>query len=111
MEGDRTNFNISSFRGQKCFSRYVLSVTKSGFITQLNPDSFIISTPQVYFSWAHKKNLETRAGLVFDNGFLISGFAILPEGGVKLISQIIETEMKVPVSVLMGANLANEVPT
>lgn len=40
---------------------------------------------------------------------LVKGFAILPEGGVQLISQIIENEMKVPVSVLMGANLANEV--
>jgi len=40
---------------------------------------------------------------------LIKGFAILPEGGVKLISEVIETEMGIPVSVLMGANLANEV--
>jgi len=40
---------------------------------------------------------------------LVKGFAILPEGGVKLISEVVEDEMKIPVSVLMGANLANEV--
>ena len=37
------------------------------------------------------------------------GFAILPEGGVTLISQVIQSELGLPVSVLMGANLANEV--
>jgi len=40
---------------------------------------------------------------------LVKGFAILPEGGIKLISQVIESELKIPLSVLMGANLANEV--
>lgn len=42
---------------------------------------------------------------------LVKGFAILPEGGVQLISKVIEDELqlKQPVSVLMGANLANEV--
>lgn len=40
---------------------------------------------------------------------LIKGFAILPEGGVKLISECIQSELSLPVSVLMGANLANEV--
>jgi len=40
---------------------------------------------------------------------LIKGFHILPEGGVKLISETIQEEMGIPVSVLMGANLANEV--
>jgi hypothetical protein len=39
----------------------------------------------------------------------LQGFAILPEGGVKLISECIEAELSLPVSVLMGANLANEV--
>ena len=43
------------------------------------------------------------------NLWLVQGFAILPEGGVKLISEVVEDEMKIPVSVLMGANLANEV--
>ena len=28
---------------------------------------------------------------------------------MKLISEVVEDEMKIPVSVLMGANLANEV--
>ena len=37
------------------------------------------------------------------------GFAILPGGGIKLISDLISEEMNIPVSVLMGANLANEV--
>lgn len=40
---------------------------------------------------------------------LVKGFAILPGGGIELISSLIEQEMKLPVSVLMGANLANEV--
>merc|ERR1739848_328584 len=40
---------------------------------------------------------------------LVKGFAILPGGGIKLISKLISEEMGLPVSVLMGANLANEV--
>jgi len=40
---------------------------------------------------------------------LVKGFAILPGGGIKLISDLIAEEMGIPVSVLMGANLANEV--
>merc|ERR1739838_232053 len=39
----------------------------------------------------------------------MGGFAILPGGGIKLISDLISEEMGIPVSVLMGANLANEV--
>jgi len=40
---------------------------------------------------------------------LVKGFAIQPGGGIKLISELITAEMGLPVSVLMGANLANEV--
>jgi len=40
---------------------------------------------------------------------LVKGFAILPGGGIKLLSDLISQEMNIPVSVLMGANLANEV--
>jgi len=40
---------------------------------------------------------------------LIKGFSILPEGGIKLISTIINEILGIPVSVLMGANIANEV--
>jgi len=40
---------------------------------------------------------------------LVKGFAIQPGGGIKLISELIAEEMGLPVSVLMGANLANEV--
>merc|ERR1711936_1163576 len=40
---------------------------------------------------------------------LVKGFAILPGGGIKLISDLISEEMNIPVSVLMGANLANKV--
>merc|ERR1712025_1359664 len=40
---------------------------------------------------------------------LAKGFVILPGGGIKLISDLISEEMDIPVSVLMGANLANEV--
>ena len=39
----------------------------------------------------------------------MQGFAIQPGGGIKLISELISEEMGLPVSVLMGANLANEV--
>ena len=42
---------------------------------------------------------------------LVKGFAIQPGGGIKLISELITAEMGLPVSVLMGANLANEVRT
>ena len=41
--------------------------------------------------------------------YFLEGFAILPGGGIKLISDLISEEMGIPVSVLMGANLANEV--
>ena len=41
--------------------------------------------------------------------YFLEGFAILPGGEIKLISEIISEEMGIPVSVLMGANLANEV--
>jgi len=40
---------------------------------------------------------------------LIKGFSILPGGGIKLISSLITEILDIPVSVLMGANLANEV--
>lgn len=40
---------------------------------------------------------------------LVKGFAIQPGGGIELISELITKEMGLPVSVLMGANLANEV--
>ena len=41
---------------------------------------------------------------------LIKGFAIVPTGGIQLISTIIRDALGgIPVSVLMGANLANEV--
>ena len=41
---------------------------------------------------------------------LIKGFAIVPTGGIQLISTIIHDALGgIPVSVLMGANLANEV--
>ena len=41
---------------------------------------------------------------------LIKGFAIIPTGGIQLISEIIHDALGgIPVSVLMGANLANEV--
>jgi len=40
---------------------------------------------------------------------LVKGFDILPEGGIQLISKEIKKHLNVPVAVLMGANLANEV--
>ena len=41
---------------------------------------------------------------------LIKGFAIVPTGGIRLISEIVHEALGgLPVSVLMGANLANEV--
>merc|ERR1712002_1411403 len=40
---------------------------------------------------------------------LVKGFAIQPGGGIELISELVSEEMGLPVSVLMGANLANEV--
>lgn len=40
---------------------------------------------------------------------LVKGFAIIPGGGLELISELIAEDMAIPVSVLMGANLANEV--
>ncbi|XP_065335698.1 glycerol-3-phosphate dehydrogenase [NAD(+)], cytoplasmic isoform X1 [Cloeon dipterum] len=40
---------------------------------------------------------------------LIKGFDRAEGGGIELISHIIQTELKIPVSVLMGANLAPEV--
>jgi len=40
---------------------------------------------------------------------LVKGFASLPGGGIRLVSELISEELGIPVSVLMGANLANEV--
>lgn len=40
---------------------------------------------------------------------LIKGFDIAEGGGIELISHIITKHLKIPCSVLMGANLANEV--
>lgn len=40
---------------------------------------------------------------------LVKGFDILPEGGIQLISDEIKKHLDIPVSVLMGANLAMEV--
>ena len=37
------------------------------------------------------------------------GFRDLPDGGIELISDVIKNELNINVSVLMGANLANEV--
>jgi len=40
---------------------------------------------------------------------LVKGFDILPEGGIQLISKEIKKHLNIPISVLMGANLAGEV--
>lgn len=40
---------------------------------------------------------------------LIKGFERAPGGGIELISHVITRHLKIPVSVLMGANLAGEV--
>ena len=40
---------------------------------------------------------------------LIKGFGELPDGGIELISDVIKHSLNIDVSVLMGANLANEV--
>ncbi|KAL4089510.1 hypothetical protein QTP88_024534 [Uroleucon formosanum] len=40
---------------------------------------------------------------------LIKGFDVAEGGGIALISQIIQKHLKIEVSVLMGANLANEI--
>lgn len=37
------------------------------------------------------------------------GFDVAVGGGIDLISQIIKRQLKIDVSVLMGANLANEI--
>ncbi|CAB4067715.1 GPD1 [Lepeophtheirus salmonis] len=40
---------------------------------------------------------------------LIKGFEKHPEGGLKLISQTLKETLDIPISVLMGANIAHEV--
>lgn len=40
---------------------------------------------------------------------LVKGFEIVPGGGIRLISQSLKELLDIPVSVLMGANLAPEV--
>ncbi|XP_037945667.1 glycerol-3-phosphate dehydrogenase [NAD(+)], cytoplasmic-like isoform X2 [Teleopsis dalmanni] len=55
---------------------------------------------------------KTLLGKIKPNAFaisLIKGFDKAPGGGIDLISHIINRNLKVPCSVLMGANLANEV--
>lgn len=41
--------------------------------------------------------------------FILKGFDVAAGGGIDLISQIIKRKLKIDVSVLMGANLANEI--
>lgn len=41
--------------------------------------------------------------------FIIKGFDVAEGGGIDLISQIIKRHLHIEVSVLMGANLANEI--
>jgi len=40
---------------------------------------------------------------------LIKGFEVKKEGGIRLISEVIESELNIHCAVLMGANIANEV--
>lgn len=40
---------------------------------------------------------------------LIKGFEVKKEGGIRLISEVIESELNISCAVLMGANIANEV--
>lgn len=40
---------------------------------------------------------------------VLKGFDVAVGGGIDLISQIIKRHLKIDVSVLMGANLANEI--
>lgn len=40
---------------------------------------------------------------------LIKGFDVAEGGGIDLISHIVTRHLKIPCSVLMGANLANEI--
>jgi len=40
---------------------------------------------------------------------ILKGFDVAAGGGIDLISQIINRQLKIDVSVLMGANLANEI--
>jgi glycerol-3-phosphate dehydrogenase (NAD+) len=42
-------------------------------------------------------------------GAVLQGFDIAEGGGIQLISHIINKHLRIEVSVLMGANLANEV--
>jgi glycerol-3-phosphate dehydrogenase len=42
-------------------------------------------------------------------GAVLQGFDIAEGGGIELISHIINKHLRIEVSVLMGANLANEV--
>jgi glycerol-3-phosphate dehydrogenase (NAD+) len=44
-----------------------------------------------------------------DCGCVVQGFDIAEGGGIELISHIINKHLQIEVSVLMGANLANEV--
>lgn len=41
--------------------------------------------------------------------FILKGFDVAAGGGIDLISQIIKRHLNIEVSVLMGANLANEI--
>jgi glycerol-3-phosphate dehydrogenase len=42
-------------------------------------------------------------------GVMLQGFDIAEGGGIQLISHIINKNLQIEMSVLMGANLANEV--
>lgn len=43
------------------------------------------------------------------NYYFLKGFDVAAGGGIDLISQIIKRQLNIEVSVLMGANLANEI--
>jgi len=98
--------NVKYLPGRKLPSNIIATpdISEAG----LNADILIFVLPHQFISRACaplKGKLKAGAqGLS-----LVKGFAILPGGGIRLISDLIEEDLGLPVSVLMGANLANEV--
>lgn len=73
-----------------------------------NADILIFVIPHQFL----ERSLSPLKGKIKPGAFgisLVKGFDILPEGGIRLISDSLHRMLGLPVSVLMGANLAHEV--
>ncbi|XP_040572854.1 glycerol-3-phosphate dehydrogenase [NAD(+)], cytoplasmic [Lepeophtheirus salmonis] len=103
---NQTHENVKYLPGKKlpynviAVSDIVKATATADFIVFVLPHQFIKSTCSLL-----KGKLKSNVKGIS----LIKGFEKHPEGGLKLISQTLKETLDIPISVLMGANIAHEV--